>query len=132
MNKTDFTVFPSGRKDLIFHKKKKEKRREDPSGNGESEIERNDLEKLGRTWLGKFNELVPRSFLLFHFHLETVEEPSSEGLRGAARCETGAQKRSFTRGNDAREKEKKVGGEEEEAGEEAREGLTRQALTQWH
>lgn len=91
-------------------KKKKEKRREDPSGNGESEIERNDLEKLGRTWLGKFNELVPRSFLLFHFHLETVEEPSSEGLRGAARCETGAQKRSFTRGNDAREKEKKVGG----------------------
>lgn len=29
-------------------------------------------------------------------------------------------------------RKKKWGGEEEEAGEEAREGLTRQALTQWH
>lgn len=72
------------------------------------------------------------SFSFFFIFTSKRWKNRSEGLRGAACCETGAQKRSFTRGNDAREKEKKVGGEEEEAGEEAREGLTRQALTQWH
>lgn len=70
-------------------------------------------ETIWKNLVGEVQRVGPAisfSFLLFHFHLETVEEPSSEGLRGAARCETGAQKRSFTRGNDAREKEKKVGG----------------------
>lgn len=110
MNKTDFTVFPSGRKDLIFHKKKKRKREErilQETGKVKSN------ETIWKNLVGEVQRVGPAisfSFLLFHFHLETVEEPSSEGLRGAARCETGAQKRSFTRGNDAREKEKKVGG----------------------
>lgn len=122
MNKTDLRslFFRS-----ILHKKRKRKEKIPLKRRkcSEETIRKNLLE------LVPFNECVPRFFFIF---TSKRWKNRSEGLRGAACCETGAQKRSFTRGNDAREKEKKSGGEEEEAGEEAREGLTRQALTQWH
>lgn len=126
MNKTDLRslFFRS-----ILHKKRKRKEKIPLKRRkcSEETIRKNDCSNLFRS-----TSVSRDSFSFFFIFTSKRWKNRSEGLRGAACCETGAQKRSFTRGNDAREKEKKSGGEEEEAGEEAREGLTRQALTQWH
>lgn len=103
MNKTDLRslFFRS-----ILHKKRK--RKEKIPRNGESVPKK----RFGKTCSNLFRSTsVSRdSFSFFFIFTSKRWKNRSEGLRGAACCETGAQKRSFTRGNDAREKEKKKWG----------------------
>lgn len=114
----------------IKKKKGKEKR-----GSSRKRGKWNRTKRFGKTWsnlVGEVQRVGPAIFSSFSFSPRNGGRTVERRVEGGGALRNRCAKTVVHPGERCARKGKKSGGEEKEAGEEAREGLTRQALTQWH